>query len=294
MKEMKTLHCQHWSSRARLDALLQRLIACLPGVPGFRTLSLFGSVAEGRADGYSDIDMILTTDDLPAAQHAVLDVLEAGVGPVESCWAIALRPDEWNPTIIFSEEGYYHKLDLGLVASTAVTPTIPPEQTTVLVTQPVGHQRASAPESTAYLPPYGSVGHFLLGQLLGGNRYCKARKRGQPLTCYRFVSAAADWCLRALHVRLTGKVMWQGKLSTEEYAVLGGLDTGGRGRTILAALDYSTPEKMDQSLCGIFRHLYELCGEISAMQSEVLPVGMFERMLDFMRTELDIAEGHQP
>gem|GEM_PF-3353575 len=39
-------------------------------------MSLFGSIAEGRADAWSDIDMIVTTDDLPAAKASVLGLLE--------------------------------------------------------------------------------------------------------------------------------------------------------------------------------------------------------------------------
>ncbi len=203
MNDLISAFCSEWSSRVRLDDLLQRLTECLPGLPGFQTLSLFGSMAEGRADGYSDIDLIVTTDDLPAAKQHLLGVLQA-IGAIEYCWVISLRPDEWNPTIIFTGEGYYHKLDIGLVAATAINRTIPVEQATPLVTRTGDLPHAMPCRSQTYMPPEGSVGHFLLGQFLGGIRYLKARKRGQPLTCYRFVSAVADRCLRAFYIHLAG------------------------------------------------------------------------------------------
>lgn len=285
MDELMISQSHDCSSPERLQNLLGRLMACLPGLPGFQTLSLFGSLAEGRADGYSDLDLIVMTDDLPAAQQHLLSVL-AEVGPVECCWVIGLRPDEWNPTIIFAEEGYYHKLDLGVMSADTTDPTIPPEQTTLLVTRTDDHYTLVPRQSGAYVPPYGSIGHFLLGQYLGGTRYLKARKRGKALTCYRFATAAADWCMRALYVAMTGEGTFNTRLSTGEYATLDHLDETARGSAILCALDYSTPAAMDQALCASLQHLHDLCTEIAAARGEVLNDAVFQRMLAFMRHEL--------
>lgn len=273
----------YWSSRARLDDLSQRINTCLRGLPEFQELSYFGSTAEGRSDGYSDLDITVTTDDLSAARLRLLKELEA-TSPIESCWLISMRPGESNLTIIFAEEGYYHRLDLGLIESGTINP--PPEQTTLLMGDP---SHIMPRGSKAYMPPYGSVGHFLLGQFIGGVRYCKARKRGQALSCYRFVSAAADWCLRTLYVYLTGsKLSGQAKLSTEEYLTLDHIDTNGRGYGILATLDYSTPKKMDLSICRVLQQMYCFCKMIAAVQNEDLADDVFQRMLTFICDELSV------
>jgi len=257
-------------------------------LPGFRALSLFGSLAEGRADGYSDIDLIVTTDDLAAARESLLGLLET-VSPLESCWVMSLRPDEWNPTIVFAEESYYHKLDLGLVAAGAANPTIPPEQTTVLITGAAHCAPIRPCQHQVYMPPRGSVGHFFLGECLGGTRYLKARKRGQLFTCYRFVSAAADWCLRALYAAVTKQYSWHAKLATGEYLALDRLDGAARGQEILGALNYATPAHMDNAFCAIMRQLYDLCREIARDRGEPFSAHTFRRMLLFLHRELGVA-----
>lgn len=72
------------SSHERLRDLLEAVQTVAPGPPGLRSLSIFGSLAEGRTDGYSDIDGIIVTDDLPEAKKQLLRLLER-VGPTEFC-----------------------------------------------------------------------------------------------------------------------------------------------------------------------------------------------------------------
>jgi predicted nucleotidyltransferase len=273
------------SSRARLDHLLRRAAEVLPSLPGFRTLSLFGSLAEGRADGYSDIDAIVTTDDLDAAREQLLGVLEE-VGPVEFCWVLPLRPDEWNPMIAFAAEGYYHRLELGLVASGARNRTIPEEQTTLLVAQPVP-RRAAHQTTQAYIPAHGSVGHYLLGDVLGGGiKYVTARKRGQSVVCYRYAVAAADRCLSAWYSELTGSDRLGARLATEEYKRLHSLLTPAQSAAALAALDLSTPAAMDRAVRGILAQVTQHCEAIAKARGEALPTEALARMLRFVEREL--------
>lgn len=94
------------SSRKRLDHLLKELTTILPSLPGFQTLSLFGSLAEGRADGYSDIDLIVTTDDLLGAKERLLGTLEEiGVPPKNTiqaflCSVETLSGQSWAVSFI--------------------------------------------------------------------------------------------------------------------------------------------------------------------------------------------------
>lgn len=269
-----------------LLALLEDLKLALPGLPGFRDLSIFGSIAEGRADGWSDVDLMVTTDDLEKAKSSVVGLLERKVGPVEFCWAINLRPDEWNPTIVFSNHGHYHKLDLGLAASDAADRTIPREQTTLLIDVPQPCEAFLAP-CTAYCPEAGSVGHFLLSVLISGPRYMKARRRGQPLTCYRFLSAAAELCACALYSRLCGEMSHGWRLSTVEYAALDRLASPEQTAAFLTALDFSSPTAMDHAMYRILCQLCDHAQDLARTRGEDLAQDVIECLLRFMRDETD-------
>lgn len=269
----------------QLTALLDALKETLPGLPGFRTLSLFGSLAEGRADGYSDIDMVVTTDDLTNAKAQLLGTLEL-IGPVEFCWVINLNPGEWNPTIVFREEGYYHKLDLGLVDASAVNRTIPDEQTVLLCNK---HRPAQAKiESSAYAPEHGSVGHFLLGQFLGCSRYLKARRRGKTMTCYRFASAAVDWRLALLYARLTGNPQFRSKLSTVTYLELDRLMPAGDCAALMSDIGYSDMATMDRTLQRAVEGMLKDGEYLAGMVEEDFPDSVFARIKEFLAGELTL------
>jgi predicted nucleotidyltransferase len=274
------------ASRARLDRLLRRVVEVLPSLPGFRTLSLFGSLAEGRADGYSDIDCIVTTDDLDAAREQLLGALEE-IGPVEFCWVLPLRPDEWNPMIVFTREGYYHRLELGLVVTGAKDRTIPEEQTKLLVAQPAPRRDALHRTTQAYVPANGSVGHYLLGDVLGGGiKYVTARKRGQSVVCYRYAVAAADRCLSAWYSALTGSDRLGARLATDEYKRLHSLLTPAQSAAALAALDFSSPAAMDRAVRAVLAQVMQHCEAIANARGEVLPTEVFARILRFVEGEL--------
>ncbi len=268
----------------RLGQMLDALKEVLPGLPGFRTLSLFGSMAEGRADGYSDIDLIVETDDLPGAKTALLGMLEQ-IGPIEFCWAINLRPDEWNPTIVFREEGYHHKLDLGLTDVSAADRTIPAEQTILLVDVP-GSEICDARECRGYVPQEGSLGHFMLDKYIGFLRYVKARKRGQTMTCYRFAAAGVDWQLALMYARMTGDAARRPKLSTPEYVKLDGLISADDRAALLPSLDFSSLTAMDSTVRAAMDRMLADALHLAAMTGEELPTEVFERMCAFVAHEL--------
>ena len=269
--------------------LLDALRATLPALPGFRSLSLFGSLAEGRADEYSDIDLMVTTDDLPEAKAHLLGLLEE-VGPVEFCWAIDLRPDEWNPTIVFRDEGYHRKLDLGLADTSAQDRTIPAEQTVLLCDEPRTPPR-SVRTSDAYVPENGTVGHFLLDKSIGCLRYVKARKRGQVMTCYRFAAAAVQWRLALLYARLTEKLDFRSKLSTEQCVELDRLLPAAEGTAVIADLDFSNLRAMDHVVRIAMEKMLDDGARLAAMVGESLPADVFGRISGFLAGELPCPHG---
>jgi hypothetical protein len=267
----------------RITTLLDALKETLPGLPGFRTLSLFGSLAEGRADEYSDIDIIITTDDLANAKAQLFGTLEQ-IGPIEFCWVMNLPPDEWNPTVVFREESYYHKLDLGLVDVSTLNRTIPDEQTVLLCDQ---HHPVQAPkESTVYAPEEKSIGHFLLGQFLGCTRYLKARRRGQTMTCYRFTAAALEWRIALLYARLTHDPHFRTKLSTVEYRELDRLVPTGLRDTLMSEVDFSNTTAMDSTLRTAMNRMLDDGVCLAEMVGESLSSEVFGNLLKFLDEQM--------
>lgn len=270
------------NSVSDLQSLVEQLRLVIPALPGFRTLSLFGSVADGRADAYSDLDMKVGTDDIDGAKRSLHGVLEQ-IGPIEFCWSTELRPGEWHPTIAFRDYGYYHRLDLALLTREAADLAMHDANVRPLADKPLS--AAKVRPSTAYAPVVGSTGHFLFGQLIGGMRYLKARKRGQVLTCYRFASATAQWCARAMFDRVTGQFSLDRKLTTTEFLALDKLEAGGRAE-FLEKLDFSTPLAMDRAVYALLTDLVEHTKVIAANTDDELPEALIERVLAFVRREL--------
>lgn len=268
----------------QLVRLLDALKETLPGLPGFLSLSLFGSLAEGRSDGYSDIDLVVETDDLIGAKTALLGLLEQ-IGPIEFCWAMSFRPDEWNPTIVFREEGYHHKLDLGLTDVSAADRTIPTEQTTLLIDVPRS-DICGVRECRGYVPQEGSLGHFMLDKYIGFLRYVKARKRGQTMTCYRFAAGGVDWQLALMYARMTGDAARRPKLSTPEYVKLDGLLSSDDRATLLPSLDFSSLTAMDSTVRAAMDRMLQDARQLAAISGEELQTDVFERMSRFVSQEL--------
>lgn len=269
----------------RSASLFNALKEILPSLPGFRSLSLFGSQAEGRADEYSDLDVIVTTDDLPNAKTQLLGILEEQIGPVDFCWAINLRADEWNPIVVFRDEGYYQRLELGLTDTSAVNRTIPAEQTILLCEEPRNPVNVIK-ESDAYTPAEGSMGHFLLGQFIGCIRYLKARKRGETLTCYRFAAAAVAWSLSLQYARLIQNPHFRSKLSTDDFRKMDSLLSIEDRNALLSGFDFSKLIAMDCMVRITMDKMLEDGLFLAAMLGETLPTEVFERMSTFMAEEL--------
>lgn len=271
-------HCE------QITGLLNSLKELLPELPGFRSLSLYGSLAEGRADEYSDIDLIVMTDNVVDAKEQVLGVLER-VGPIEFSWLMNLSSDEWNPTVVFLDQSYYHKLDLVLVGASAEHSVASSEQTVPLCDEPRVPVEVDG-RSTAYAPEHGSMGHFLLGQMIGCTRYLKARRRGQTMTCYRFAAAAVDWHLALTYARLVGDPHFRSKLSTIEYRELDSLMPADHLSAIAASFDFSDGPAMDRTLLAAAERLLEDGSNLAAMTGESLPIDVFSRLTMFLTEEL--------
>ena len=280
---------------ARLDGLQAALSAALRALPGARALYLFGSRAAGRGDGYSDLDLQVVTTDLAAsvaARHAALEPL----GPLALEWPIERAADRWAATLLFARASHYHKVDLGFIAGGAGTARsdLPAGLAAPAVPLWTGNRPPAAlppAPGPAYLPEPGSPDHLLTGQLLGAVRYVKARKRGQPLTCWRFAAAAVEALAGLLHARAVGAAPTGRRPTTWEYAALDALLDRAERDTLLATLDFSTPAATDRNLHRLLTHVAAL-----ALADRALPpadraplAAVTHDLLAFIGAELAVA-----
>ncbi len=257
------------------EALLSDLSASLRTLPGATALYVFGSLARGRADLCSDVDLKLVSRD-PAASLAARHTALRAVGEVELELPLIAASDHWAATILFRDLSPYQHLDLDIVSEGWDRI----EGWALLWRQPPA---ASCPraEPAPYIPAPGTAAHLVVSQLLGGVRYAKARRRGHALTCWRFAQSAANAVAVALRDRAVGRETLGEPLSTIEWVELDeALSEEERG-CYLSCLDFATPGSMDRSLCALLGWLCELSGAS-------LPPEVAEKLLRFVRSDLGL------
>ena len=259
--------------RARQSDLRRRLLDKLQRSPGAVGVELFGSLANGGGDGFSDIDLHVLTRD-PAASIAARRQVLSGVGPVLLEWRICPAVESFAAVILFRDESCYHKVDLGF--------------------QPLGCDDDSdltaaaeeQSEADPYSPLVGTSGHLLMDQLLGATRYVKARKRGQHLTCWRFAAAAAEQVMRLAYESLRG---WQDlghRLSTTEYLWLDEALGENAALDLLRHLRFDSPQTMDASMLALCRRMATLSWEKADAMGDRIPDAPVTKLLGFIEAEL--------
>jgi hypothetical protein len=256
-------------------------------LPGACELHVFGSLADGTADAYSDIDLEITTRDAATSASALDDVLTT-VTPIEVVWHMPTPDDAHARTILFRGEAYYHKLDISLHAfgrSQDGAPNVRKSRIALWHIEPPAYHGQVMSDNVCALRP-GTPGHFVVGQLLGGIRYVKARKRGQHWTCWRFASAQADWLAGMLWGRSRNWADPGRKLTTWEYVELDTAMRDNKARMPPSGWDFSTPTAMDDGLCDLLERTITLAREMAEHLGESIPFDLAEGLMRFIRVEL--------
>ncbi|MBA3943807.1 MAG: nucleotidyltransferase domain-containing protein [Herpetosiphonaceae bacterium] len=276
--------------QTRLDRLQHTLVQALRELPGARALCLFGSLAGGTGDQYSDIDLQVMTSDLPATVAACHEILER-VDLLALELPIVRASDSWASTFLFHNRSCYHKVDLGFTATASI------EHVLTKLAGPrviLWEQEASITPATIDTPSFGSpyvpeletLEHFVIGQLFGGVRYVKARKREHRYTTWRFASAMANGLAT---IRLQQKLKWVGmrsSLNTWAYVELDSMSSPDEFEPFFAALDFSRARTMDHGVCQLLEQIVETAETCGSFAENVAASVATKRLLDFIRTEL--------
>lgn len=270
--------------------VLDDISGALRALPGVQALYAFGSLADGRGDAWSDVDLKVLSEDLPlslAWRHAVLN----RVRPIELEWTIEHTDTSWAATVLFDGISLFHKLDIGIAAAGSHGKAAPPG---FLRLWDADGQTAElpfdlAPSVPPYTPERGSVQHFVLGQLLGVTRYLKARRRGHVFTCWRFASALIDAMLALRYMRAIPGERLARKLATGEYLELDRMVDAADHDRFFGVLDLSGPDAMDAAVRRVALELITLSAELT--RGEPIPPAVVELFTDFFDAELRRGDG---
>ncbi len=267
----------------QLDGLQQTLTDGLRALPGATALYLFGSRAEGRGDGYSDLDVQVITAD-PVASRAACVSLLGHLHPLALEWCMDIAWGTWAATLLFADTSPYHKIDFGLTDISDRDRWREGEGSWAIKLWEQASPSAAVPtvQSAPFAPPLGTRAHFVLGQMLGATRYVKARKRGQVLTAWRFAAALADAVVVLLNARTQSAESSMRKLMTSEYVVLDRTITAPARDRFLTLLDFSAPAAMDRA---VYRLLCEL---VTLATEEMIPGTLAAWLLAFVQHELAV------
>ena len=269
-----------------LNLLQARASAVLRQVPGAAELYLFGSRVTSPDDPYADLDLELVSADLEATLAAWPDVLGL-VAPCELIWPI-IEPGTAVVAVLFAGASPYHKLDIGV--RPPGTAARLPESAQLMWHQEPPAAPIALPAGSGYRPAFGSCGHALFDDLLSAVRYLKARRRGQALTCLRFMRSKPERLLQLWAERDAGWPAEPRPLTTWDYKALdAALPTAARD-VVLAHLDWSAPATMDRALIWFTQQIASVLAARAAARGETLPHGLIERQLAFVRRELEILE----
>ena len=199
--------------------LLARLCKTLRSVPGARELYLFGSCAKGTADDYADLDLQL----VPEAAARLLALL-GQVGRLEFTYELSRSDHDLAFTVLFEGYSPYLKVDVGICdrqhmegsqAMFGPVRSLWAQARAAALTQPLDGRAVFQPEP-------GSLGYFLLGELISATRYVKARRRGQHLTCWRFLAARVNALAQLLGYAAGAPMKLGSRLVTPEFVDLDG------------------------------------------------------------------------
>lgn len=239
-----------------LENLLDRVSAALRQLPGAVELYLFGSAADSTTrDAYADLDLQVVTEQYSLSRSAWPGILQQA-GKIKLAYTIRDDPQESAYWIAFAEESPYHKVDIGLCDQQSDQRFLDQVQQKVLLwRQPAKRDPMPFSLVDAYFPVPGTAAHFLLGELMGSVRYVKARKRGQHLTCWRFLSAKFNALLRCYQWNGDCDNFPQASLNTWDYTALDRTLSESERLSLLHGLSLQSPQEMDCSLIDITKKI---------------------------------------
>lgn len=128
--------------------------------------------------------------------------------------------------------------------------------------------------------------HFVLGEMLRLVRYIKARRRGQQLVCWSYLSAKVSALFRWYHQDMDSDHFSEQALTTWGTIVLDRRLPEDMHLDLLGLVDCRTPQAMDAALVVLSRRIAQAvlpgCGPADAPAA-----GLAHQYLAFIESELE-------
>ena len=249
--------------------LKTRLIASFAERPEVYQIHLFGREVEGKADRYSDIDIILCSSDLAPTQRAYRQALER-VSPIRAVWLIVSTPDQLSEMIMLAGYSPYQKIDLTIVERI--------EQQAAFGPFALAYHRQveslASPSRLAVRSIANPTAHRLDEMLFSVPRFTKCLFRGDP-DMYRRWKGITDATLALLYEKKSG---WRTDL---ERVRLG----AGDAKKLYAQLDASE----EAHLARIYPPNARLDLALSYRASTELFIALSQQKASALGVDLDLA-----
>jgi hypothetical protein len=239
-----------------IDLLLSRVSDSAQNLPGAVELYLFGSAADPiHQDAFSDLDLQIVAEPYSLSQKFWPFFLNQA-GEIELAYPINEQPLESAFCIEFAGESLYHKIDIGICDRQNPSGFFEIIEKKKLLWQKTARlEPLPATSWAAIVPQPGTAAHFMFGELISAVRYAKARKRGQHLTCWRFISAKFNALLRCYQWEGDPENFAPGFLNTRDYAQLDRRLPESERLRLLERVDLRSPQGMDLALIEITRQI---------------------------------------
>jgi len=164
---------------ATLQAFTQR--------PEVQKIYLFGSMEQNTHDDYSDADIHIVSSDFDTTMHDIDSIMNVIGEPFVWYPFFHPQPGSTGYAILFRDYPLYNRLDITILDT--ITPPVVAQGTCIY-----RNPRESVYHPSTYQPPHmEEMLHQLYGYGIRAVRYAKYRKRGMPLSAYRFYRAQCDY-----------------------------------------------------------------------------------------------------
>lgn len=103
-------------TREARDRLKAKVIRAFARRDEIHRIDLFGREVAGKADQYSDIDLIVSSSK-PAKTHAEYRDVFTSIAPIRASFLLESTADEFAEMVLLEESSPYHKIDFSIVSN---------------------------------------------------------------------------------------------------------------------------------------------------------------------------------
>jgi hypothetical protein len=238
----------------------------------------FGKEVEGIADEYSDIDMVICSDDMPRTQNSYRQTF-AQISPIRNTWLITSSLDHFAEMIMLEAYSPYQKIDFSIVKDIQDKAQFGPFHC-VYERPTTGYRPPSSPNVLQEISVIHDITYILTEVLFSVGRFTKCLFR-QDFQKYRRWHGLAELTIVLLFEKYFGWVpeMHTRRLMSHEVAKLYNTISADDFRTLTTIYPQSGPVNIVQS----YQVSLDLCILLSQQKARALGCDLDMKFIDYAR-----------